>query len=165
MICIIGGLERNQGIAIWGESGSVKEKINIHLKLRLMSKKQERIEEAIRKLLSEDSNTVIKAVLENLAWPREVDTDTRYFVREDDGDGVERGISVHFLSNGDGVLDLRECCIESHFAESSIYSTPHLYRFRDVSGGSMNPLIQKALLLLALIIANDPDKEIKNETP
>ena len=129
-----------------------------------MNKKQKQIEEKIKKLLSEDSSIVLKTVLENLAWPREIDTDTRYFVREDDGDGAIRGISVHFLSNGDGIIDLRECCIESHFVESSIYSTPHVYRFRDVCGGSMNPLIQKALLLLALTIANDPDKEVKNET-
>jgi len=129
-----------------------------------MNKKQKQIEEKIKKLLLEDGNTVIKAVLENLAWPREVDTDTKYFVREDDGDGAIRGVSVHFLSNGDSVIDLRECCIESHFVESDIYSTPHVYRFRNVYGGSMNPLIQKALLLLALTIANDPDKEIKNET-
>lgn len=129
-----------------------------------MNKKQQRIEEKIIKLLSEDSSIVIKTVLENLAWPKEVETDTKYFVREDDGDGAVRGISVHFLSNGDAVMDLRECAIESHFVESGIYSVPHLYRFRDTSGGSMNPLIQKALLLLALTIANDPDKEIKNET-
>ena len=126
-----------------------------------MNKNQKRIEEKVKKLLLEDCKTVIETILENLAWPREVDTDTKYFVREDDGDGAIRGISVHFLSNGDSVVDLRECCIESHFTESSIYSMPHIYRFRDVSGGSMNPLIQKALLLLALTIANDSDEKIK----
>jgi len=126
-----------------------------------MSKKQEQIEEKIKKLLSEDSSTVLKAVLKNIAWPRGVDTDTKYFIREDDGDGAVRGISVHFLSNGDGVLDLKECCLESHFEESSIYSEPHVYRFRDASGGGMNPLIQKALLVLALTVVNDPDELIK----
>ena len=124
-----------------------------------MNKRQKKIEENIKKLLSEDSNTVINAVLENLAWPKGVDTDTKYFIREDDGDGAVRGISIHFLSNGDGVIDLRECCIESEFTESNIYSTPHVYRFRDFYGGSMNPLIQKALLLLALTIVNNPDKK------
>ena len=126
-----------------------------------MNQKQKRIEEKIQKLLSEDSNTVIKAVLENLPWPKEVNINTEYFVREDDGDGAVRGIGVHFLSNGDGVIDFRKCCLESHFVESNIYSTPHVYRFRDVSGGSMNPLIQKALLVLALTIASDPDGLIK----
>lgn len=125
-----------------------------------MNKKRERIEENIKKLLSEDSNIVLEAVLKNLAWPREIKTDTKYFIREDDGDGAIRGISVHFLSNGDGVIDLRECCLESHFEESSIYSEPHVYRFRDFSGGSMNPLIQKALLVLALTVANNADELI-----
>ncbi len=125
-----------------------------------MGKSKKQIEEQIKRLLSEDSETVIKAVLEGLTWPKGVETNTKYFVREDDGDGAIRGISVHFLSNGDGVIDLRECLIESHFEESSIYSEPHVYRFRDYSGGSMNPLIQKALLLLAYTIANDPDKKI-----
>lgn len=129
-----------------------------------MNKNQEQIVEKVRKLLAQDYNIVIKAVLENLAWPREVDTDSKYFVREDDGDGAIRGISVNFLDNGDSIIDLRECCIESHFVESDIYSTPHVYRFRNVCGGSMNPLVQKALLLLALTIANDPDEKIKNET-
>jgi len=126
-----------------------------------MNKRQEKIEETIEKLLSEDYNTVIKSVLEHIQWLVEVNTDIEYFVNEDDTDGARRGIGVRFLNNGDGVIDLRECMIKSHFSQSDVYSTsPHVYRFRNWFGGGRSLYVHKALLILAAAVMMDKDEEI-----
>ncbi len=121
----------------------------------VMSKKQEKIEEIIKKLLDEDQDTVVKTILKYLPWPREVRTQTEYFVKEDDNDGIRRGIGVSFLDNGDGIIDL-----SSYHIESEIYSTPHVYRFRNLCGGGRKLFVHGALLLLALAIKLDPDEGI-----
>lgn len=121
--------------------------------------KEKRIERAVKKLISEDSETVIQTVLENLLWPKEVKPGIEYFVNEDDTDGARRGMGVYFLDNGDGVIDM-QCCVESHFKNSDIWTTPHVYRFRNSFGGGRKILVHSALLILAQAISMDPDEKI-----
>jgi hypothetical protein len=90
----------------------------------------------------------------------DVKTDVEYFVNEDDSDGARRGIGVRFLSNGDGVINLKECIIESHFAQSEISTTPHVYRFRNWFGGGRSLYVHKALLILAHAIIIDKNEEV-----
>jgi len=142
------------------KSSKVK-KNSTNLKLNVMDKRQKKIEATIERLLLEDYDVVIQTVLEHLKWPVDVKTDVEYFVNEDDSDGARRGIGVRFLSNGDGVINLKECIIESHFAQSDIFSTsPHVYRFRNWFGGGRSLYVHKALLILAHAVMIDKDEEV-----
>ncbi len=126
-----------------------------------MDRRQKKIEEIVKKLLLEDYDTVIQTVLEHIKWPVGVKTDVEYFVNEDDTDGARRGIGVHFLSNGDGVISLKECVIESHFSQSDVFSTsPHIYRFRNWVGGGKSLYVHNALLILAHAVIIDKDEEV-----
>ena len=126
-----------------------------------MDKRQKKIEETIEKLLSSnDHNFVLKTILDHLQWPVGLENGIQYFVNEDDTDGARRGIGVHFLDNGDGVIDFKECMIESHFAQSEISTTPHVYRFRNWCGGGRSLYVHKALLILAHAVMIDKDEEV-----
>ena len=146
---------------IFTKSSKVK-KNSTNLKLNVMNKRQKKIEVTIGKLLSsEDHDFVVRTFLEKLKWPIDVKTDIEYFANEDDSDGARRGIGVHFLSNGDGVINLTECIIESHFSQSDIFSThPHVYRFRNWFGGGRSLYVHKALLVLAHAVMIDKDEEV-----
>lgn len=125
---------------------------------------KKKIERTIRSFLSKHENqeVVIKAVLENIHWPSSINTDTEYFIREDDCDGERKGISISFLCDGDGIIDMKETFhIKSVSDYRTIISAPHVYRFRNMSGGGRKLLVHAALLVLAAAVAMDPDEEIK----
>lgn len=124
---------------------------------------KEKIERAIKLFLSKEENqeVVVRTVLENMFWPSIVNTDKEYFVREDDCDGERKGISVYFLSNGDGVVNMENTFhIKSNSDYGKNISSPHVYRFRNRFEGGQKPLVYGALLVLATAVAMDPEEEI-----
>ena len=86
--------------------------------------------------------------------------DREVFIRSDDGDGQLKGIEVFFLDNGDGILEFKSV---DNFRS---FGNFHTHRFRTWSGGSMSPMIQKMLHLLAYAV-NLSERELpermKNE--
>lgn len=119
--------------------------------------KQDTVSEKVKKLMTEDQDAVIMAVLENITWPKGVLTGHEYFVREDDSDGERRGVSVHFLRNGDGVVSFEECIMKSVPAEGEVIPD-HAYRFRTRAGGGVSILVHSALLLLAKAVTLESDE-------
>jgi hypothetical protein len=88
-----------------------------------------------------------RRVLEHHFWIPEVQTKTAYERLHDDHDGTRMGtVVVHFLENGDAILDMRR----SHEARA--------LRFRAALGGGESLRVHNALMLLAYAIKLDNEK-------
>lgn len=100
---------------------------------------------ALKKLNLENPDLFWEALMETELIPPKIQ-DKPVFIRSDDCDGEAKGIEVAFQFDSDASIDFTSI---DNFKSYGLF---HAHRFRVPSGGSMSPMIQKALRLLAFAV-------------
>lgn len=95
-------------------------------------------------------SAAVRALM-NVPWPPELEADIAYSRLHDDTDGADQGrIIVGFTRDGDAWI------------ETDRHKGPAL-RFRTDFGGGNSPLVRNALVLLALAIRLEEERDEKNK--